>query len=113
MTQAPPPDVADLVRRLKKMEEELDEGFACSVPLEEKLVGLLREAADALAPQTCCGWTNTDAEDGDVFDTGCGQMFQFNEGGPLENSFTACPYCGRPLRVIVDDPLPAPPSEGR
>lgn len=42
-----------------------------------------------------CLW----AEDPDgVWGTECGEMFQFNDGGPLGNNFGFCPYCGHALR---------------
>ena len=43
-----------------------------------------------------CKWTVD--EDG-VFDTGCNNRFEFIEGGPEENRFTHCPYCGGKLEV--------------
>ncbi len=37
-------------------------------------------------------------EDG-MFDTGCGNKFEFISDGPKENHFTHCPYCGGKLAV--------------
>lgn len=39
-----------------------------------------------------CVWTHDGRED--AWDTGCGQKFQFNDGGPRENGFRFCCYCG-------------------
>lgn len=41
-----------------------------------------------------CGWTET--SDG-FWDTGCGHVFGFNAGGPHENTFKFCCFCGEPL----------------
>jgi rRNA maturation endonuclease Nob1 len=43
-----------------------------------------------------CEWRED--EDG-IWDTGCGNRFEFNHGGPPENSFEFCPYCGKKLKV--------------
>ena len=45
------------------------------------------------APLTC---TWTENEDG-VYETNCDNMFVFNDGGPVENGFRYCPYCGLEL----------------
>lgn len=43
-----------------------------------------------------CKWS----EDGDgVWDTSCGERFEFVDGGPPENGFEFCPYCGKKLKV--------------
>lgn len=41
-----------------------------------------------------CLWT----EDLDgAWDTACDNRFEFNEGGPEENDFAFCPYCGKEI----------------
>ena len=43
-----------------------------------------------------CLWT----EDKDsVWETTCGHSFIFNDGGPHDNEFEFCPYCGQRIRV--------------
>ena len=44
-------------------------------------------------PDTC-EWT---PDDDGVFDTDCGNRFEFNVGGPAENGCRFCPYCGEPI----------------
>ena len=44
-----------------------------------------------------CEWTED--EDG-YWDTGCGELFQFNDDGPAENRFKFCPYCGGELKAV-------------
>ena len=49
------------------------------------------EPADRIA-QAACLWKED--EDGHWF-TACDNGFTFNEGGPKDNRFGYCPYCGR------------------
>ena len=49
---------------------------------------------------TQCNWTD---EGGDCWETDCGHGFQFNDGGPADNSFTHCPFCGGKLIVVQVD----------
>ena len=44
-----------------------------------------------------CSWSE---DDDAAWDTECGERFQFNEGGPPENGFGFCPYCGEKMKVI-------------
>ena len=49
-----------------------------------------------------CRWT----EDPDGFwETDCGNAHAFNDGGPDENQFRFCPYCGK---TLVHNPLEIP-----
>jgi hypothetical protein len=41
-----------------------------------------------------CDWQQE--EDGQ-WETDCSETFEFNEGGPKENGFEWCPYCGKKL----------------
>lgn len=34
------------------------------------------------------------------WETECGSMFCFNEGGPLDNKFNFCPYCSGLMKEI-------------
>lgn len=47
-------------------------------------------------PQTC-KWTLDAGEQGDSWDTSCGEKFQFTEGGQEENKCVYCSYCGGKL----------------
>ena len=41
-----------------------------------------------------CAWT----EDSDgIWSSSCEQDAEFLSGGPMENSYRYCPYCGKPL----------------
>ena len=45
-----------------------------------------------------CEWIQ-DLDD-DYWTTGCGALFQMNEGTPTENGFLYCPYCGKLLEDV-------------
>jgi len=40
-----------------------------------------------------CAWYDPGDSDG-MFETQCGNAFNFNDGGPKDNGFIYCPYCG-------------------
>jgi hypothetical protein len=44
-----------------------------------------------------CEWK--DDVDGN-WDTSCGQMFTFIDGGPLDNGLRFCGYCGKPIHEV-------------
>lgn len=57
------------------------------------------------APDEPCSWR----ENGDGYwDTDCGNCFEFITGGPCENGFTHCPYCGQGLSEIPASTATAP-----
>jgi len=43
-----------------------------------------------------CEWKQD--QDGN-WDTGCKNAFIFTDGGPWENGFNFCPYCGKRIGV--------------
>lgn len=47
-----------------------------------------------------CVWVMGDPEDL-AWETSCGRMWQFIDGGPTENGVVYCPYCG--ARVKEDE----------
>lgn len=47
-----------------------------------------------------CNWTEDLQPDGDVaWETECDNLFVFTAGGPTENGFNYCPYCGDVLHI--------------
>lgn len=50
--------------------------------------------------QSACRWT-LDAQDG-YWATGCNNAFTFIDGGPADNAFRFCPYCGRAVQLASD-----------
>jgi hypothetical protein len=51
-----------------------------------------------------CEWELERHSDWSLWNTICGNVFEFNEGGPEENGFAYCPYCGCALSVKASDP---------
>jgi len=49
-----------------------------------------------------CEWTPEDPTDGTVWESGCGDMFQFTDGSPIKNDFEYCPYCGNLIVEVRD-----------
>lgn len=47
-----------------------------------------------------CEWTHN--EDDGFWDTGCGQSWRFDDGGPKENHMNFCHSCGKPLSIKGD-----------
>lgn len=45
--------------------------------------------------EVVCNW---DEDWNDVWMTTCGQEFVFSDGGPLDNNFKVCPFCGKNIR---------------
>lgn len=57
-----------------------------------------------------CEWHLDDATDSCLWETSCGQAFQFTDGGPEDNKFKFCYYCGKLIQsvrvsktVVVED----------
>jgi len=46
-----------------------------------------------------CIWKREDP-DGTIYDTSCGQAFEFNVNGPIENDLLYCAYCGKRLAEV-------------
>jgi predicted SprT family Zn-dependent metalloprotease len=44
-----------------------------------------------------CEWSIDDADDDSVYETQCGQSFQFTTDGVEANGFRYCCYCGARL----------------
>jgi hypothetical protein len=49
-----------------------------------------------------CIWTEN--EDG-IYETSCGNAFEFMEGTPERNHIRFCPYCGKVLRQSKEGEL--------
>lgn len=71
------------------------------MPTEQtKTEGLAAVASSALL---ACGWTQE--SDGGAWATGCGHLFEVNDGTPKENGMGFCCFCGRTLSesLYTDD----------
>jgi hypothetical protein len=47
--------------------------------------------------QPSCRWCFGDIDG--YWATACAHAFVFNDGGPSDNDFRFCPFCGLPLRI--------------
>lgn len=45
-----------------------------------------------------CNWI-PECEESDIWETSCGELFCFIEGGPEDNGMKYCPYCGHPMEI--------------
>ena len=39
----------------------------------------------------------------DYWETDCNNLHQFNNGGPTQNHFEFCPYCGKSIEKVEDE----------
>lgn len=45
-----------------------------------------------------CNWQE---DDEGIYETECGEMFEFTASGPDANGFVFCPYCGLELCEVI------------
>ena len=66
------------------------------------------DAGQTLAPVSllACGWTQE--SDGSAWATGCGHLFEVNDGTPKENGMGFCCFCGR---TMSESPYAEEPKE--
>jgi len=51
-----------------------------------------------------CKWQHDGLKvDHDYWETGCENLFQFLNGGPTQNHFEFCPFCGKPIEEVTDE----------
>ena len=50
--------------------------------------------------KSICVWSQ-DSEDSDIWLTGCGEAFTFNEGTPEENGVNYCVFCGHQVEQEI------------
>lgn len=93
----PAGSVLTIVEKFKGFTLKSEPCACCGVSVHvRKVDGMaldLLDDGDVLAVHGCT-WTQN--EDG-VYQTGCGNLFEFNEGTPAENEFRFCCYCGQKL----------------
>jgi len=51
-----------------------------------------------------CRWDNDVGffDDTRIYLTACGEEFYLNEGGPMDNGFKFCCFCGKVIEVVGD-----------
>ena len=79
------------------LDEAIDENTASQIAFAAN--AFCQELPEEMQP--VCVW-KMDADPFDtLYETSCGECFQFTNDGPAENKFTHCPYCG--LKLFVDE----------
>ena len=71
-----------------------------------------KKASEPSAAPPCsanCSVCDWQQEEEGQWETDCDETFEFQEGGPLDNGFEWCPYCGKKLvETIYSEPQNAP-----
>lgn len=87
----------------QKLEPEAEcHGVKCNEEYEQAIKALLGYIFDAAAQKAleadsvCCWEYDPQSHS---WDTACENKFQFIEGGPEENGFEHCPYCGGEVEI--------------
>ena len=65
-------------------------------PDERSVPLYLHPPAPAWHDAPTCKWKPDDSESG-TWASGCGELWQFNDGGPKENHVRFCQGCGKPV----------------
>lgn len=47
-----------------------------------------------------CQWTLDSGPEYEVWESACGEMWQFETDGPTRNRMRFCCYCGKPLEEV-------------
>ena len=56
-----------------------------------------------MSDQTCeWGFDEDDPELGGAWATGCGRLFELNDGTPKDNGMLYCYHCGKKLKEIIN-----------
>ncbi len=50
--------------------------------------------------EICC-WTMDEHYDLEYWESECGDMFGFEESGPIKNNFKFCPFCGKKIIEVI------------
>jgi hypothetical protein len=64
-----------------------------------------------------CTWQMDSWDEAELWETDCGQTWQFETGTPTDNKMSYCCYCGKPLKQRINmhfrerDAAPTPPSK--
>ena len=78
--------------------KHFEEGFCadCAKTFNNKIERLRAELAEVKARNAFpCTWTED--EDGS-WETACDHLHLFYGGGPVENEYIFCPYCGQKIK---------------
>lgn len=74
------------------------------------LIAAVRAECAAKVDAEPCDWLQD--SDG-LWRTDCGNLFEFNAGGPFENDMKFCGYCGKKLVEVPYEPMPDDDEEAK
>jgi rRNA maturation endonuclease Nob1 len=74
-------------------------GIALPIAIK-KIRDVLKEEGPTVSVKSSCSWRIVCFES-NLFSTECKKVFSFNEGGPKENEFDLCPFCGKKIEEIL------------
>ena len=77
-------------------------GYGNAVSVAIEIVNQLAEEFSTAAnfgDNDFCEWELWDREV-NMWKTTCKKLHVFNEGGPLENVHTYCPFCGKKIKIV-------------
>jgi hypothetical protein len=60
----------------------------------------IEQPAQGMVSATPCEWYLDDDDNG-IWQTGCGKLWSFIDGGPIENDMDFCHGCGNPVTVAT------------
>ncbi len=77
---------------------------AIEAAILEKLADKLRDAE-----RLTCKWSLNDDESG-TWESSCGELWSFIDGGPKENRVTYCHHCGGKVSITAEGRAKEPPK---
>lgn len=94
MTQKIPQDDIELIRNLKEQIECGERHFTKDEV--EQLLDVIAGLQHSPTDESPCSWSDNE----EYWESSCGLLFTFFDGGPVENSFNFCPSCGKKIVVF-------------
>ena len=97
-----------VVRRVKITVVEAVDTSGLRIRMEvwfDKVVLYVMAQGEIMTNNTFCAWQKDghNFEDHKYWETDCGNLFQFAIGGPEQNHYKFCPYCGKLIKEVVDE----------
>jgi len=95
-----PVDLRVALDEIERLRAELDKCKAVAAETHDKWLHAVKMLTDSWrrlrAERPTCKWTR----DGEVYDTGCGECFEFTDSGALADqpAIQWCPFCGGRIR---------------
>lgn len=78
---------------IAKIKQLMQPGAVVPVDIETTVMLCNAPREEIEAPPKTCAWSQEDTDSG-VWETECDNLFELFDGGPSDNGFNFCPYCG-------------------